>query len=87
MIFGNDLEKLCFEKAGWCKIATGEDVTYLGKPLKPLAYDDEPAWIIKKIEHPNLLGKDGLKYTTIRYSAPGVKWSEKENLEYKYFSV
>ena len=87
MIFGNEIEKLGFEKAGWCKIATSETVTYLGKPMKAAAMDDEPVWIVKKIEHPNLLGKDGLRYTTIKYSAPGVKWSEKENLEYKYFSV
>ena len=87
MFFNNNIEKLGFEKAGWLKIAASDEVTYMGKPLTADASDDEPVWIVKKIEHPSAPGKDGFKYTTIKYSPKNVRWSEKENLEYKYSSI
>ncbi len=87
MSFGNNVEVMGFEKSGWSKIAQSENVTYMGKPITPEAQDDEPVWTIKKIEHPPGAGKDGFQYITIKYSQNRVKWSEKENLEYKYFWI
>ena len=83
MKFGNNIEQMGFEKSGWLAIAISDNVTYMGKPSTPDAMGDEPVWIVKKIAADT--GKEGLQYITIKYSKPNVKWSEKENLEYKYF--
>ena len=85
MSFGNNIEQMGFEKSGWLAIATSDNVTYMGKPSTPDAMGDDPVWIVKMIEHPTDIGKDGLQYITIKYSQPNVKWSEKEHLTYKYF--
>lgn len=85
MSFGNNIEAMGFEKSGWSKIATSENFTYMGKPITPDAADDDPVWTVKRIEHNPNPGKDGYQYITITYSDSRVKWSERENLEYKYF--
>lgn len=87
MNFGNNIEQMGFEKSGWLAVATSDNVTYMGKPSTPDAMADDPVWIVKKIEHPSDIGKDGLQYITTKYSKRNVKWSEKENLEYKYFWI
>lgn len=85
MNFGNNIERLGFEKSGWLKVATSDEVTYMGRPETADASDDDAVWLIKKIEHPSAPGKDGFQYITTKYSQRRVRWSEKESLEYKYF--
>lgn len=85
MNFGNNIEKLGFEHSGWLKVATSENITYMGKPSTADALDDEPVWLVKRIEHHSTAGKDGFQYVTTKYSKHNVKWSERESLSYKYF--
>lgn len=85
MSFENNIEAMGFEKSGWSRIATSENITYMGKPMTPDAKDDDPLWTVKKIEHTPEPGKDGYKYITITYSHSRVKWSDRESLTYKYF--
>ncbi|MBR4155561.1 MAG: hypothetical protein IKU01_02500 [Bacteroidales bacterium] len=86
MNFGNNIEAMGFEKSGWSKIATSDNITYMGKPMTPDALDDDPVWTIKKIEKGGT-GKDGFEYITITYSQNRVKWNEREKLTYKYFWI
>ena len=55
MNFGNNIEKMAFEKGEWpvveiMPLIDGLQTIYMGKPPHSRASDDEPGWIIKRIE-------------------------------------
>lgn len=85
MNFGNNIERMGFEKGGWSLIEVHPDGTvYKGKTSNPDAKIDEPCWFIMKITQNK--GKDDVDYyeITIAYPLGGCKWTEKESYRYKY---
>ena len=51
MNFGNNIEKMAFEKGEWpvVEISPDGNTIYMGRPPHSHARFDEPGWIIKKI--------------------------------------
>ena len=85
MNFGNNIERMGFEKGGWSLIEVHPDGTvYKGKTSNPDAIIDDPCWFIMRIT--KFKGKDGADYYEIRSAYPSgrCKWTEKESYTYKY---
>lgn len=87
MNFGNNIEKMAFEKGEWplVEIMDGGNTIYLGKPPHSCASSDEPGWIIKKIEiFPEYPDTGCQTIETMYAGGPGniVCWDERYNCEY-----
>ena len=65
MNFGNNIEKMAFEKGEWplVEISPDGNTIYMGRPPHSDALPDEPGWIIKRIEILQDIPKPG--YQTI----------------------
>ena len=55
MKFGNNIEKMAFEKGEWPVVEImpsidGLQTIYMGRPPHSSARSDEPGWIIKRID-------------------------------------
>ena len=85
MSFGNNIERMGFEKSGWSLIETYPDGTvYKGKTSNPDAMIDEAVWYIMRTV--KVTGKDGSEIYENRVAYPlgKCKWTEKESYTYKY---
>lgn len=85
MNFGNNIERMGFEKGGWSLIEVHPDGTvYKGKTSDPDAKIDEPSWFIMKITQAK--GKDNVDYYQITSAYPlgRCKWTEKESYTYRF---
>ena len=86
MNFGNNIEKMGFEKSGWSLIEVSPDgqTIYQGRTFNPNALLDEPVWLIKRISIVN--GKDNSQTFVIEYSISNKnKWEDRKTLRYVYF--
>ena len=84
MNFGNNIEKLGFEKSTWPMVEIENtpvgNIIYRGRPLTPDASLDDPEWYIQMIVIDSSTGAqvietsstDGFKY----------KWTDRQNLRY-----
>lgn len=85
MNFGNNIERMGFEKAGWSLVEVSPDgcTIYQGRPSKEDALPNEPVWFIKKISIAN--GKDGSQTIQLQYSKhKNNTWEDRKNLRYVY---
>lgn len=84
MNFGNNIEKMAFEKGTWPLVWISSDGTliYRGRPSKPNAKEFEPVWYIQQVfiqttpeghQRIETRSTDGFRY----------KWTERITLEYQ----
>lgn len=87
MNFGNNIEKMAFEKGEWpvVEILPGGAVIFMGKPPYPEARGVEPGWIIKRIEIFQDVPKPGCQTIHTTYARDPrniVCWDYRHDYEY-----
>lgn len=94
MNFGNNIEKMAFEKGEWPLVEISHDgaVIFMGKPPHPKAYPKEPGWIIKRITIIPDYPYPGCQTIETKYasaiSSEGVNtacWAFKYDYEYVFY--
>ena len=94
MNFGNNIEKMAFEKGEWPFVEISPDgtVIFMGKPPHPKAHPKDPGWIIKRITIIPDYPVPGCQTIETRYasaiSPEGVNmafWARKTDYEYVFY--
>ena len=87
MNFGNNIEKMAFEKGEWpvVEISPDGNTIYMGRPPHGSASVEDPGWIIKRIDILQDRPRPG--YQTIRTTYARdpknmVCWYNKDNYKY-----
>lgn len=70
MQFGNNIEKMAFEKGEWPMVEISPDgsVIYMGRPTKPDLDIESVGWIIKKIVIQQNIPEPGAQTITTLYA-------------------
>lgn len=90
MNFGNNIEKMAFEKGEWPVVEISPSIDglqqiYMGKPPHSHALPDEPGWIIKRIDIWQDSPKPGHQTIHTLYARDPrniVYWDNRRNYEY-----
>lgn len=87
MNFGNNIEKMAFEKGEWpvVEILSGGNVIFMGRPPRSYARSDEPGWIIKRIDILQDIPKPGCQTIHTTYARDPrnrVCWDSRHIYEY-----
>lgn len=87
MKFGNNVEKMAFEKGEWpvVEILSGGNVIIMGRPPHRYARLDAPGWIIKRIDILQDIPKPGCQTIEIKYANHPrnmVCWDNRYDYEY-----
>lgn len=87
MNFGNNIEKMAFEKGEWPVVEISRDgnTIYMGRPPHSLARADEPGWIIKRIDILQDIPKPGCQTIHTMYARDLkniVCWDFRHDYEY-----
>lgn len=87
MNFGNNIEKMGFEKGEWpfVEISPDGNTIYMGRPPHSSALVEEPGWIIKRIEILPDMPKPGYQTIHTTYARDPrniVCWDNRYNYEY-----
>ena len=86
MNFGNNIEKLGFEKSTWPMVEIipipNGNIVYRGRPKFHDARPDDPVWYIQKIVIENNLVVQ--KITTTSTDDFKYRWLDRETLNYMY---
>lgn len=86
MIFGNNIERMAFEKSGWVLTYVYPDGTvYKCKPTRSDAMLDNPCWYIMRTI--KVSGKDGVDVyeTSMAYPFGKCSLEDFEKLDYRHF--
>lgn len=87
MNFGNNIEKMAFEKGEWpfVEISVDGNTIYMGRPPHSHAGSDEPGWIIKRIsimQNSPIRGYQTIETCYANDPRNLVYWDNKRNYEY-----
>ena len=94
MNFGNNIEKMAFEKGEWpmVEILPGGTVIFMGKPPHANAHERDPGWIIKRIIINPDYPKSGFQTIETKYASDKtpegvnmVRWYSRHDYDYVFY--